>query len=239
MARLWKTEKIGFGENGILSQIVPFSSDFPPISNQFHTFFLHFRECIFGNFSQFPSLPHFPSFFPFPPIVPHFAANFPFFRAPAAGRLIRLRLPRTLAPPPACASAAAPSLAHFAGVHVQASPNLSVLDCHFQDVDRPFDGDEVGPLLALEGLNQITYSPVRRWHSWALPYRSVYWALGAALLCAVAVTIGIGQFCRTTRLGLWALTVLLSLLWDILVWQVCDQRNTLPAFSPKSSGGTA
>ena len=43
---------------GNLSQIVPFSSNFSPISNQFHTFLLHFLECIYGNShnSPFPSI---------------------------------------------------------------------------------------------------------------------------------------------------------------------------------------
>ena len=82
--------KMGLGKMGNLPQIVPF---FSPISNQFYTFFLHFREGIFA-FSHNSVLP---------PIFPHFAAIFPFspfFRAPAASRLIRLRLARTLASPP-------------------------------------------------------------------------------------------------------------------------------------------
>ena len=64
MVRLWKN---GYMTN--LSQIVPFFSDFPPISYQFHTFFLHTPECIFGDFSQFLILLYFP---PFPPLSPRF-----------------------------------------------------------------------------------------------------------------------------------------------------------------------
>ena len=42
---------MGLGEMGNLSQIVPFVSDFSPFSYQFHTFVLHFLDCIFGKFS--------------------------------------------------------------------------------------------------------------------------------------------------------------------------------------------
>ena len=75
---------MGLEKMGKLSKIVP-SFDFSPISCQFHTFFMHFPKCIFGNFSQFPIFPHshhfplFPPIFhiflhfpPFPPISPHF-----------------------------------------------------------------------------------------------------------------------------------------------------------------------
>ena len=63
MARLWKN-----GENG---EIV---SQFSPIFHQFHTFFIHFAECTFGNFSQFPISPHF-SIFPIFPSPCGWAAN--------------------------------------------------------------------------------------------------------------------------------------------------------------------
>ena len=53
---------------GNLSHIVSFFSNFPPISYEFHTFFLHFPLGIFGIFSYFPISPHFPPFFfHFPP----------------------------------------------------------------------------------------------------------------------------------------------------------------------------
>ena len=65
---------------------VPFFSDFPPCSNQFHSLFLHCPECIFGNSPQFPIFPHFPPFSPisphfplFPPISPHFPPFSPHF----------------------------------------------------------------------------------------------------------------------------------------------------------------
>ena len=92
-----------------LFQIGPVFSDFPPVSNQFHTVFLRFLECVLGNFSQYPISPHFPLIpsippphFPHflgfpptpPPISPHCAALFPSSpctRAPAAIRLLRLR----------------------------------------------------------------------------------------------------------------------------------------------------
>ena len=63
---------------GNLSQMVSFFSDFPPLSYEFHTFFLHFPLDIFGIFSHFPIATRFPPFFsilfppPFPPISPHF-----------------------------------------------------------------------------------------------------------------------------------------------------------------------
>ena len=66
---------MGLGKMGNLSQIVPFFYDFPPISYQFCTFFVHFPKCTFGNFSQFPISPHFS---PFPPIFPH-GSHFPQF----------------------------------------------------------------------------------------------------------------------------------------------------------------
>ena len=49
-----------------MSQIVPFFSDFSPVSYQFRTFFMYFSQGIFGNFPQFPIFPHFPPFFHFP-----------------------------------------------------------------------------------------------------------------------------------------------------------------------------
>ena len=81
--------KMELGKMRNLSQIVPFFSDFSPISNQFHTFSVHFLECIFGNFSQLPTFPIPPPIPPPspPPISPHVAALFafsPFSRAPAA-----------------------------------------------------------------------------------------------------------------------------------------------------------
>ena len=61
------------GKMGNSSQIVPFFSDFPPVSCQFHTVFIHLPQCIFGRFPQFSISPHFP---PSPPISPHL---YPFF----------------------------------------------------------------------------------------------------------------------------------------------------------------
>ena len=106
MARLWKNEKNGVGKNGELVPnrpiFLPFSSHFQPISHICSTFPRLY-------FWQFLTIPHCP---PFPPISPHFppfsmspqfshfAAIFPFspfFRAPAASRLIQLRLARMLA----------------------------------------------------------------------------------------------------------------------------------------------
>ena len=63
--------KMGLGEMGDLSQIVPFSFIFPPISDQPHAFFLQSLH--------------------FPPLCHHFLI-FPFSHAPAGGWLIRLRL---------------------------------------------------------------------------------------------------------------------------------------------------
>ena len=88
--------KMELGKMRNLSQIVPFFSDFSPISNQFHTFSVHFLECIFGNFSQLPTFPipppiPPPSPPPFPPMLPPFL-RFPHFPEPL--RLIRLRLAR-------------------------------------------------------------------------------------------------------------------------------------------------
>ena len=58
---------------GNCPEVFSFFDDFFPISYQFHTFLLHFPECLFGNFSQFTIFPHFPPsppphFPPFPPL---------------------------------------------------------------------------------------------------------------------------------------------------------------------------
>ena len=56
---LWKNEETGeTGKNGGFVLNFPIFSDVPPISYQFHPFFLHFLECLIGNFSQFPISPH-------------------------------------------------------------------------------------------------------------------------------------------------------------------------------------
>ena len=78
--------KMGLGKMGNLSQIVPFSSDFSPISDQFHTFF-------YTSLIVFLAISHnspFPPIFPcFPPFSHHFTI-FPIFPGPAASQLIRL-----------------------------------------------------------------------------------------------------------------------------------------------------
>ena len=87
--------RMGLGRMGNWSQTVPFFSDFPSISNQIHSFFLHFLY-----FWQFLTIPHSPPpphypppisphFRPFPPILPPFP---PFYRASTAGQLMWLRL---------------------------------------------------------------------------------------------------------------------------------------------------
>ena len=63
--KMGKTEREKMGK---LSKIVPLPSDFPPISDQFHTFFIQLPKCTFGNSPHFPTFLHFP---PFPPISPH------------------------------------------------------------------------------------------------------------------------------------------------------------------------
>ena len=75
--------KPGLGKMGNFSQIVPFFSDFPPVSEQFHTFLTHFPQSFLW---QSPTIPHcpplspiFPHFPPFPPISPHFATIFSIF----------------------------------------------------------------------------------------------------------------------------------------------------------------
>ena len=89
--------EMGQEKMGKVSKYVPFFSDFPSISYQFHVFFVHFPKCTFDNFSQFPILLHFPPIsrifshnLPFPPN----SAFSPFFHASAVGRLIRLQLTR-------------------------------------------------------------------------------------------------------------------------------------------------
>ena len=82
--------KMGLGQMGNGSQIVSFFSDFPPISNEFHTFFLHFPLGTFGIFPQFP---------PFSPNSPHFFI-FPIFLYPCSSGLIQLRLTPTPVTPP-------------------------------------------------------------------------------------------------------------------------------------------
>ena len=77
MARLWENEmKWDLEYCGICLKNFPFFSDFSPVSNQFHTFPLHFPRCILGNFSQSPPIPpHSPPSLPPPnssisPILP-------------------------------------------------------------------------------------------------------------------------------------------------------------------------
>ena len=73
---------MALGKIGNLSQIVPFVSNFSPVSHQFRTFFIQFPPCISGNFPQFPISPPFLPPFSIPPI----------FLTSAAILLIRLRL---------------------------------------------------------------------------------------------------------------------------------------------------
>ena len=55
--KTWHWEK-----GGICPNLAHLSPIFLPISNQLHTFSLHFLEWIFGNFSQFPISPRSPPF---------------------------------------------------------------------------------------------------------------------------------------------------------------------------------
>ena len=84
--------KMGQGKLGNLSQIITFFSDFPPISYEFHTFFLRFPLSTFGHFAPFPPIfSHFPPFPPISPISPLFSIS-PIFFTSAASWLMRLRL---------------------------------------------------------------------------------------------------------------------------------------------------
>ena len=83
MSRLWKNGRMGLEKMGKLSEIVPFFSDFPPMSYQSHIF-LYISQHLLLAISQkspfssipphlhpvFPISPHFPSF---PHIFPHFS----------------------------------------------------------------------------------------------------------------------------------------------------------------------
>ena len=71
---------MGLGKRGKLSKVVTFFSVSPPISCQFHTFFIHFPKCTFGNFPFFCISPHFPYVSPFPP---HFSIS-PVFPSPCS-----------------------------------------------------------------------------------------------------------------------------------------------------------
>ena len=83
--------KMGLKKRGGFSKIVPFLSDFSPISYPISD--QHFPKCTFGNFSQFPLFSIFPHFPPFPLTSCYFPPFFHFaiFQAPADGRLIQLR----------------------------------------------------------------------------------------------------------------------------------------------------
>ena len=63
VARLLKSGGNGTGKNGKFVPNCPTFSNFSPASYQFHTFFLHSPQLIFGNFPEFPISP----IFPFPP----------------------------------------------------------------------------------------------------------------------------------------------------------------------------
>ena len=59
--------EMGQGKMGNWPKLSQFFSNFPPISYEFLTFFLHFPLGTFGSFSHFPNFP------PFPPIFLHFS----------------------------------------------------------------------------------------------------------------------------------------------------------------------
>ena len=69
---------------GKLSKIVPFFSDFSPISSQFHAFFAHFPNGLaISQTSPFPPIsPQFPPLFPTFPHSPPFSPIFNFPHVP-------------------------------------------------------------------------------------------------------------------------------------------------------------
>ena len=78
-----KVGKMGLGKMGILSQIVPIFSDFPPVSYQFHKIFSTLPTMYFWQFPKIPQIlpfplifPHSPPFSPIPPIFPFSTFSF-------------------------------------------------------------------------------------------------------------------------------------------------------------------
>ena len=107
-----------------------------------------------------------------------------------------------------------------AGVWALGCPKLAVVGCQFSDVASPITGDlHVDDLKAsFQSSNSVTTSTalglVRR-RPGAMP---LAWAVG--LLYAVAATTCLMLRCPEEALAAWLQAVLVSLLWDILVWQV-------------------
>ena len=118
-----------------------------------------------------------------------------------------------------------------AGVWALGSPKLAVIGCQFADVDHPVKGDlHVDDFLAtFRSSNSVTPPrPLGFVRRYRLPAGCVPVAFAVGLLYAAAATAGLRLWCPARPLTAWLQAVVVSLLWDIVLWQVwgaCDARG--------------